>query len=111
MRKQILPALLACSSCFTVLTGVVYPLVITGVAQVAFPNRADGSLVERDGKVVGSKLIGQKFTTGPRYFNSRPSAAGRRLRRDGQLGLEPRADEPDAALGRPQARRWRTATH
>jgi potassium-transporting ATPase KdpC subunit len=74
MRKQILPALLA-FLCFTVLTGVVYPLVITGVSQVAFPNRSDGFLIERDGKVVGSKLIGQNFT-GPRYFNSRPSAAG-----------------------------------
>jgi K+-transporting ATPase ATPase C chain len=74
MRRQLLPALLA-FLCFTVLTGLVYPLVVTGVGQIAFPNRADGSLVERDGKVVGSRLIGQTFT-GPRYFNSRPSAAG-----------------------------------
>jgi len=74
MRKQILPALLV-FLCFTVLTGVVYPLVITGVSQVAFPSRSDGFLIERDGKVVGSKLIGQDFT-GPRYFDSRPSAAG-----------------------------------
>lgn len=74
MRRQILPALLA-FLCLTVLTGLVYPLVLTGMAQVAFPNRADGFLVKRDGKVVGSKLIGQSFT-GPRYFHSRPSAAG-----------------------------------
>jgi potassium-transporting ATPase KdpC subunit len=74
MRRQVLPALLA-FLCLTVLTGIVYPLVITGVAQVAFPNRSDGFLVKRDGKVVGSELIGQAFT-GPRYFNSRPSAAG-----------------------------------
>jgi K+-transporting ATPase ATPase C chain len=60
---------------FTLLLGIVFPLVITGVSQVAFPNRSDGFLIERDGKVVGSKLIGQNFT-GPRYFNSRPSAAG-----------------------------------
>ncbi len=74
MRRQIVPALLV-FLCFTVLTGIVYPLVVTGVTQVAFPNRADGSLVERDGNVVGSRLIGQTFT-GPRYFHSRPSAAG-----------------------------------
>lgn len=74
MRRQILPALLA-FLCFTVLTGVAYPLVITGVSQVAFPNRSDGSLLTRDGKVIGSKLIGQDFK-GPRYFHSRPSAAG-----------------------------------
>jgi K+-transporting ATPase ATPase C chain len=74
MRRQILPALLA-FLCFTVLTGVLYPLVVTGVTQVAFPNRSDGSLIDRDGKVVGSSLIGQTFT-GPRYFHSRPSAAG-----------------------------------
>ncbi|HKB21122.1 MAG TPA: K(+)-transporting ATPase subunit C [Gaiellaceae bacterium] len=74
MRRQILPALLA-FLCLTVLTGIVYPLVVTGVSQIVFPNRSNGSLIERDGKVVGSKLIGQNFT-GPRYFHSRPSAAG-----------------------------------
>jgi len=74
MRRQILPALLA-FLCFTVLTGLVYPLVLTGAAQVAFPNRSDGSLVKHDGKVIGSSLIGQDFK-GLRYFHSRPSAAG-----------------------------------
>ncbi|MBF4764427.1 potassium-transporting ATPase subunit KdpC [Nocardioides islandensis] len=60
----------------TVLLGLAYPLVLTGFAQVAVPGRADGSIVERDGKPVGSSLIGQSFADDPSYFQSRPSAAG-----------------------------------
>ncbi len=74
MRRQLFPALVMLAL-FTVLTGVVYPLVMTGIAQVAFHDKANGSLVERDGVVVGSRLIGQDFTDAS-YFHPRPATDG-----------------------------------
>src|SRR5205809_4232444 len=74
MRRQLVPAVVAVLT-FTVLCGILYPLVVTGIGQLAFRHRANGSLIERDGVVVGSELLGQNFTE-PKYFWPRPSAAG-----------------------------------
>jgi K+-transporting ATPase ATPase C chain len=70
--KQLKPAFLSLLV-FTVLTGIVYPLIVTGLTQVLFPSQANGSLIVKDGTVVGSTLIGQPFDD-PKYFWSRPSA-------------------------------------
>ena len=59
----------------TLLLGVAYPLVVTGLAQTLFPDKANGQLIERDGRIIGSRIIGQAFSS-PGYFRSRPSAAG-----------------------------------
>jgi potassium-transporting ATPase KdpC subunit len=74
MRSQIRPALMALLI-FTILTGLVYPLVVTGIAQLVFPAQANGSLIVRDGQTVGSRLIGQSFDD-PKYFWGRLSATG-----------------------------------
>lgn len=72
MKDQIRPAL-TMVLLLTVLTGLIYPLTVTGLAQLVFPEQANGSLIVREGKVIGSKLIGQHFDE-PKYFWGRPSA-------------------------------------
>ncbi len=81
LRRQLVAGL-AMTAVLIVLTGVLYPLAVTGASQVLFSHRADGSLVTEDGKVVGSALLGQNFA-GTKYFWPRPSAAGN----DGYDGL------------------------
>ncbi len=74
MSKELRPALVLVVL-MTVLTGLIYPLAVTGLAQILFPARADGSLIDRNGRVIGSEWIGQNFT-GPNRFHPRPSLAG-----------------------------------
>ena len=74
MKAQLRPAI-TLLALLTVITGVIYPLTVTGLAQVLFPHQANGSLIVMDGKTYGSELIGQQFDD-PKYFWGRPSAAG-----------------------------------
>jgi K+-transporting ATPase ATPase C chain len=74
MKKNILVAIWM-TALTTLLLGIFYPIVLTGLAQVLFPQQANGGLIRANGKIIGSRLIGQPFTS-PGYFYSRPSAAG-----------------------------------
>jgi K+-transporting ATPase ATPase C chain len=74
LRTQLWPAV-SILLAFTVITGFIYPVVVTGIAQVVFPGQANGSMINVDGKTVGSSLIGQSFDNA-KYFSGRPSAAG-----------------------------------
>ena len=91
IRAQLLAAIRALVV-FTILTGLAYPLVVTALAQVVFDSEADGSLLTRDSRVVGSALIGQTFTS-DEYFHGRPSAAGTAA--SGSLGDDGRPADPE----------------
>jgi potassium-transporting ATPase KdpC subunit len=74
MKRELITSILM-TIFITILVGLIYPLAITGLAQVLFPQQANGQLIRRDQTLVGSRIIGQPFS-GPKYFHSRPSAAG-----------------------------------
>ena len=86
MKKNLITAILM-TLATTVLLGIIYPLVVTGLAQVLFPQKANGQLIEANGKLVGSKIIGQAFS-GSSYFHSRPSAAGYGYQADNSNGTQ-----------------------
>jgi K+-transporting ATPase ATPase C chain len=86
MKKNLLTAILM-TLATTVLLGIIYPLVVTGLAQLLFHDKANGQLLEANGKIVGSRIIGQAFS-GSAYFHSRPSAAGYGYQADNSNGTQ-----------------------
>ena len=86
MKKHLITSLLM-TLATTLLLGIAYPLMVTGMAQILFPDKANGQLLVRDGRIVGSRLIGQAFSD-PRYFHSRPSAAGYGYQGDNSNGSQ-----------------------
>lgn len=108
MLSLLRPALVSVGL-FTLLLGLAYPLAITGVAQVAFPTQADGSLVRREGNVVGSALVGQAFVSA-RYLQGRPSAVGYDATGSGASNLGP-LNAALIAETSDRAAAWRTANN
>ena len=87
MTKTIITSLLL-TVVLTVLVGIVYPLAMTGIAQLVFPHQANGSLIYRDGKIIGSELLGRQFASA-KFFRSRPSANGYDAANSGGSNLGP----------------------
>ena len=94
LKNQIRPAIVL-TLVLCLITGAIYPGIVTGLAQVLFPRQANGSLVTVNGRVVGSELIGQTFTQ-PWYFHSRPSAAGAGYDAGRVVGDQQGPDRPQA---------------